>query len=96
MLPNLTRDAKERSKIAGITRFVNVISSLLLGGAAMPFVISFGDKKAGYSMLGAVMGSLVIIGLGITFFQPKSAMRRKARDTRSCTFRISLEKTNRT
>ncbi len=68
MLPNLTQDAQERSKVAGVSRFFHILALLLIGGATMPIVNAFGDTKTGYTALGLIYGVVIVAALLLVFW----------------------------
>lgn len=71
LTPELSKDYHERSSINGYRFGFAVIGTLLGGGAALPYIGLFGDKSAGFSMMGTTFGFIMMVTALITVFGVK-------------------------
>jgi GPH family glycoside/pentoside/hexuronide:cation symporter len=68
LLPNMTLDAGERSKVAGYYQVFTIIALILIGSFTKPFVAAFPVEKTGWQMVGIVFGVVAMVTLLVTFF----------------------------
>jgi len=71
LLPNMTLDAQERSKIAGYYQVFTIIALILIGSFTKPFVAIYPTERSGWQMVGIVFGLIALAGFLVTFFTAK-------------------------
>jgi len=72
LTPELTKDYNERSSLNGYRFGFAVIGTILGAGAVLPLVGFFGtNRAAGFSFMGAVLGTLMAASTLVTFFAVK-------------------------
>ena len=63
----LSPDYDERTRIQGYRESAHIIG-LLIGGLFVLFVGAFASKRTGYSVVGAIYGAVMTVGVLVTFF----------------------------
>ena len=76
----LSPDYDERTRIQGYRESAHIIG-LLIGGLFMLFAAQFASRRTGYSVVGAIYGAAMTVGVLITFFGVREdpAFQRRAR-----------------
>jgi len=88
MVPNITRDPKERASLIGVQRFLVLIALIVIGGFTKPFVASFPSEQIGWSNLALIFAILMVACQFITFFTTKE---RYAAEGESYSFKDSYK-----
>ena len=68
LLPEISKDYNERTNISGYKQAFAVIGTLLGAGAALPLMVLFASRTAGYVGMAAIFGFLAALSLLFTFF----------------------------
>jgi GPH family glycoside/pentoside/hexuronide:cation symporter len=68
MVPDITRDYQERSKIVGAQRFFSMIGLLIVGALTRPIADSFSSPQAGWANMAMIYGIIMIVFALIPFF----------------------------
>ena len=63
----LSPDYDERTRIQGYRESAHIVG-LVIGGLFVSFVGAFASKRTGYSVVGAVYGAVMTVGVLVTFF----------------------------
>lgn len=71
LLPNMTLDATERSKVAGYFQVATIVALIVIGSFTKPFVSVFPAEKIGWQMVGVVFGIVAMVTLLVTFVTAK-------------------------
>ncbi len=88
MVPAITRDPKEQSRLVGVQRILVVIAGATIGGLAKPLVASFPTEQIGWSNLGLIFAIVLVVCQFITFFSTKE---RYTSETEAYRFRDSYK-----
>ena len=80
MLPTLTTDPDERTRVAALPRIMGMIGALVAGAGTMPLIkaLGGGDDQKGYLIVALIYGAAYIVMFTITFFKTKE--KAKAQD----------------
>jgi len=68
MVPNITRDAKQRSSVMGVARFMSMIGLIIVGALTRPLAGAFSTPQIGWSTMAIIFGSIMAVFTLITFF----------------------------
>jgi len=71
LLPNMTMDAAERSKVAGYYQVFTILALILIGTFTKPFVAMYPAERSGWQMVGIIFGLIALAGFLVTFFTAK-------------------------
>jgi GPH family glycoside/pentoside/hexuronide:cation symporter len=71
LTPELTQDYHERSSLNGFRFGFAVIGTILGAGAVLPIIGLFKTRDAGFSAVGAILGTVMAVTALITFFSVK-------------------------
>ncbi len=71
LLPNMTNDAQERSKVAGYYQVFTILALILIGTFTKPFVAIYTVERFGWQMVGIIFGLVALAGFLVTFFTAK-------------------------
>jgi len=78
LLPELTQDYDERTVLTGYRMSFAVIGTFVGAGAVMPIISLFENTQTGWSVMGSIMGGIMLASAMITIF----AVREPARHER--------------
>jgi GPH family glycoside/pentoside/hexuronide:cation symporter len=67
LTPELTQDYHERTSLNGFRFGFAVFGTLLGAGAVLPIVNAFGNRNTGFSVIGAILGLVMMVTALITF-----------------------------
>jgi glycoside/pentoside/hexuronide:cation symporter, GPH family len=71
LLPNMTFDAGERSKVAGYYQVFTIIALIIIGTFTKPFVAAFPPERQGWQIVAVIFGAIALIGFLVTFWTVK-------------------------
>lgn len=73
LMPNLTRDGKERSQLISLSRAFSNVAGMVFAPLVIPLVLLLGQgqDETGYAYLGVIIGSLSILFCWILFFNSR-------------------------
>lgn len=78
LLPNMTLDAGERSKVAGYYQVFTIVALILIGTFTKPFVAMYPSERAGWQVVGIAFGLIALFTLLITVFTAKERYKISA------------------
>jgi len=68
MIPDITRDYQERSKIVGAQRFFSMLGLLVVGALTRPIAGAFSSPQAGWANMALIYGIIMIVFALVPFF----------------------------
>lgn len=71
MLPGLSLDAKERSKIMGVARFLSMVALIIVGAVTRPLAGAFSSAQVGWANMALIYGIIMIVFTYICFFSTR-------------------------
>ncbi|MGD0855421.1 MAG: MFS transporter [Dehalococcoidia bacterium] len=71
MVPNITRDPKERASLVGVRQVLVIIALIVIGGVTKPIVALFPTQQIGWGNVALLFAILVVVTQVITFFSTR-------------------------